>query len=218
MFRRGLSALFPVLVGLAVMGCNDSDRSKASAPIGPDFQITTTSLPDATENSSYDATIATANGVGPYTWAVTGNSLPAGLSLGVADGRVTGTPTTSGNFSFRVSVTDGTGDVSDKYVSLDVGGVPVEFLPGNPFPNGLVADAYTLDLLTKITGGTGPYTFTVVSGALPPGLTLLTNGEVHGTPTTAGDYSLIVQVTSSADPVTGSGSVAQKGTIFTIDP
>ena len=37
------------------------------------------------------------------------------------------------------------------------------------------------------TGGVPPYTFSIVSGSLPPGLTLNTStGAITGTPTTAG--------------------------------
>ena len=44
-----------------------------------------------------------------------------------------------------------------------------------------------------VTGGTPPYTFSVGSGTLPPGLTLNpTNGDVSGTPTAPGTFTIIV--------------------------
>jgi hypothetical protein len=41
----------------------------------------------------------------------------------------------------------------------------------------------------QASGGTEPYAFTLFDGALPPGLTLLGDGTLTGTPTTAGTYT-----------------------------
>ena len=46
------------------------------------------------------------------------------------------------------------------------------------------------------TGGTGPYSFTVISGSLPAGLTLSPSGLVAGTPAN-GSYSFTVKVTDA---------------------
>ena len=42
------------------------------------------------------------------------------------------------------------------------------------------------------TGGTGPYTYSISSGSLPPGLTL-TGTTLAGTPTAQGSYSFTMQ-------------------------
>ena len=64
-------------------------------------------------------------------------------------------------------------------------------------PGGEVNVAYT-DQLT-VTGGTSPFTWSVASGTLPPGLTLnASTGLLSGTPTTAGTYSFTVKVTDSS--------------------
>ena len=47
-------------------------------------------------------------------------------------------------------------------------------------------------------GGTTPYTWSVASGALPPGLSLSPEGEVKGTPTKAGSYAFTARVTDAA--------------------
>ena len=73
-------------------------------------------------------------------------------------------------------------------------------------PGGEVGVAYS-DQLT-VTGGTSPFTWSVSSGSLPPGLTLgASTGLLSGTPTTAGTYSFTVKVTDSSgltstEPVT----------------
>jgi hypothetical protein len=68
--------------------------------------ITTTSLPAGTLGAAYSATLAASGGTQPYTWSVTGGSLPGGLTLGASTGAITGTPNTSGTFNFTVQVAD----------------------------------------------------------------------------------------------------------------
>ncbi len=65
----------------------------------------TGSLPNATLNVPYTQTLSASGGVGPYTYAVTSGSLPAGISLSSA-GVVSGTPTSVGASSFTVTATD----------------------------------------------------------------------------------------------------------------
>src|SRR2546425_13179771 len=62
-------------------------------------------------------------------------------------------------------------------------------------PSGTVNVAYN-QTLTAL-GGTPPYTWSVVSGSLPPGLSLSTGGTLLGTPTAAGTSSFTVQVKDS---------------------
>ena len=72
--------------------------------------ITTVSLPNGTEGTSYSQTL-TATGTAPITWNVTSGSLPAGLSLNNG-GMITGTPTTAGTSTFTVTATNAYGSDS----------------------------------------------------------------------------------------------------------
>jgi hypothetical protein len=47
------------------------------------------------------------------------------------------------------------------------------------------------------TGGVPPYSWSVAGGALPPGLTLDSNGSIHGMPSAAGTFGFTVRVTDS---------------------
>ena len=69
-----------------------------------------------------------------------------------------------------------------------------------PPPQGaIVGQAYTLPL--TVTGGITPYTWSVVSGDLPPGLRVQPHkGNIVGTPTTAGTYHFTVSITDSSIP------------------
>jgi hypothetical protein len=63
-------------------------------------------------------------------------------------------------------------------------------------PEGFLSLAYSQTL--SAYGGTPPYTWTVVSGALPSGLTLSAAGVLSGTPTAAGTAVFNVQVVDAA--------------------
>lgn len=64
-------------------------------------------------------------------------------------------------------------------------------------PAGTAGAAYSTTL--EASGGTEPYTWTVIGGALPAGLTLgSATGIISGTPSAAGTHSFIVRVDDSA--------------------
>jgi hypothetical protein len=65
-------------------------------------------LPDGALSNAYKYTELATGGVGSYTWSISSGSLPSGLSINSSTGAITGTPTTSNNYSFTVQVTDGT--------------------------------------------------------------------------------------------------------------
>jgi hypothetical protein len=73
-------------------------------------------------------------------------------------------------------------------------------------PDGLTASPYT-QVLT-VTGGTGPFTWTVSSGTLPAGLTLTPNGAtamISGTPTTVQvNVMFTITVTDTSNNAMGS--------------
>ncbi len=67
---------------------------------------------------------------------------------------------------------------------------------GDPRPGGLMGRSYADTLLTS--GGTGAYTWQLVTGALPTGLTLAANGRITGIPSQTGSFTFTVRVTSGA--------------------
>jgi hypothetical protein len=63
---------------------------------------------------------------------------------------------------------------------------------------GLRGEPYLDTIETR--GGTGANTVTILSGALPPGLTIAATGVISGTPTTVGLFAFQVGI---ANPATG---------------
>ncbi len=63
-------------------------------------------------------------------------------------------------------------------------------------PNGIVGVAYSHQFMP--TNGTAPYTFSLISGSFPAGLTMNAAGAVTGVPTAAGSFTPpVIQVQSA---------------------
>ena len=67
-------------------------------------------------------------------------------------------------------------------------------------PGGTADEAYTATL--GASGGTGTYTWSVASGALPDGLSLSSAGVISGTPTAAGTFAFTVKVSDGKTTLT----------------
>ena len=90
----------------------------------PPLQITTTSLPDATEGVAYSYTVtATGGDPGNYDWSMSGQ--PWWLTINSATGELSGTPPvgSAGTYTFTVSVTDGQQTASKQFdLTVQTGG------------------------------------------------------------------------------------------------
>ncbi len=82
--------------------------------------ITTTNLPDGMVEEAYSTTLEATDGTAPYTWSVSKGSLPTGLSLNPATGKISGTPTEEGSTNFTVKVTDGATPVQEAIEELSI--------------------------------------------------------------------------------------------------
>ena len=150
------------------------------------LEITTATLPAATQNASYTATLA-ANLTGA-TWSVISGSLPAGLNLNDSTGAITGTPTTAGTSRFTVRAVKDS-QSAEKQLSITVSAIPTITITTESLPSGTVNTSYSATLTSSTAGAT----WTVSSGNLPSGLTLSTSGAISGTPTRTGPYTFTVR-------------------------
>lgn len=160
----------------------------APAPLG----VLTSRLPAAILAKPYSIELAALGGKPPYSWTLSGGSLPAGFTLS-SDGTLSGTGGAAGAFDFTVTVRDSEGSSASKPLTLTVA-EDLRFLTGE-LPVGALGAAYQAAF--SAAGGLPPYAFTLSQGTLPPGLALSSGGAISGTPSAAGDFSFTARVTDS---------------------
>lgn len=154
--------------------------------------ITTSSLSTGTVGAAYSASIGATSGSGSgYTFAVTGGSLPSGLSL-ASNGSITGTPTTAGAATFTVTVTDSNSGTGSASLSILVNGPPTISGTGS-LPPATVGRPVSATFTAS--GGTGSLTWSS-SGSAAPG-TAFSSGTYSGTPSAAGATALTITITDS---------------------
>lgn len=176
--------------------------------IAAPLTVTTgTTLPDAIVGVPYSATLQAGGGFSPITWTLTGGSLPGGLQLS-SGGVISGTPTAAaGSASFAVTAKDSSSPTplsATQTLSLHVASKLAVVTAA--LADGRVGSPYQQTLAAS--GGTGTYSWSVVSGSLPPGLTLSVTGVISGTPTTVNlvGSTFTVQVRDSGSPVQNAGA------------
>ena len=181
---------------IGVVDSTGAPGSKAfSIRIANPVSITTTSLPGGTVGVQYSRSLAATGGVTPYTWSVDSGAMPGGLNLVASTGNLNGRPTATGTFNFTMRVTDSIGLTATQPLSIVVGVNPLS-VTTTSLPGGTVGAQYSRTLAA--TGGVTPYTWSVVVGALPGGLTLVAStGNINGRPTVAGTFNFTVQVKDS---------------------
>lgn len=167
----------------------------------PAITLAPTTLPPATVAVAYSQAFSATGGTGPYTFAVTSGTLPAGLTL-TAPGVLSGTPTTANSYGFVVRGTDANACFQELPYALLVGAAPpppatcpVITLAPATLPSATTGVAYSQALTAS--GGTGPYRFGITAGALPAGLTLTAAGVITGTPTGAATSTFTVRATDA---------------------
>lgn len=155
-------------------------------------------LPRAATGTAYPATALTASGgTAPYSWTLTAGSLPPGLAL--SNGTISGTPTASavgGTYPIVVQVTDSGQPQHTASISLSI---PVLAVTTTSLPGGVVNVGYNSGDI-NVVGGSGTYSFswTLLSGALPAGLSISTSGRsIDGKPSVGGTATHQVQVTDT---------------------
>lgn len=161
------------------------------------FSVNPNAIPSASLNQPYSATLSGFGGTTPYSFQLVSGTLPSGLSL-TSPGVIAGTSTAAGPNSFSIRATDSANAVFLLNYTLNVNASAIVLAPLN-LPNGQLNLPYATSMVAS--GGTGPYLFSLTSGALPPGLSLAPNGLFSGTPGATGPYAFTIRVTDSTNAV-----------------
>ncbi|HMV81641.1 MAG TPA: putative Ig domain-containing protein [Blastocatellia bacterium] len=151
--------------------------------------VNPTELPNPTVSVAYNQTLTTTGAIGAVSFSLISGSLPTGLTLS-AGGVISGTTTSSATFTFTARVIDANGCIGSRVYTLTPGCTAILVRP-SVIPNAGLGVAYSQQFTQ--TGGVGMITWSVGSGTLPPGLSLLSSGLLSGTPNTPGTYTFSIQ-------------------------
>jgi uncharacterized repeat protein (TIGR02543 family) len=207
----GTIGVFTVDIGSLSPGTAYSFAAYATNNVGTGYSVTgsfttltapvittATPLPAGMVGVTYNLPLAATGGTLPYAWSVVVGSPPSGLDLTSA-GAIIGTPDAAGTTNFTVQVAGSDNAASTREFSLTVAPARVAplFTSAAPPVIGIVGTAYHH---TCTASGSAPITFTVSAGALPGGLLLSLEGEISGTPDTAGTFTGTITATNGILP------------------
>ncbi|HLZ13785.1 MAG TPA: Ig domain-containing protein [Candidatus Acidoferrum sp.] len=159
------------------------------------------SLPGAVQNIPYLEQIQPAGGTPPYHFVLGQfSSLPPGLTLDSATGKVSGTPTTQTSDTMLVTITDSapTPVTINPLITLNVA-QPLAFQTTS-LPDGILNLLYGTNI--GIVGGRGPYTLSLASGTLPDGISIFNfpsqySFGLSGTAQKDGTFPFTLKITDS---------------------
>lgn len=156
------------------------------------FCISAAAPPSACVGESYFFLLSTSNGE-DLIWSIDGD-LPPGLSFDFFDATITGTPTVSGSFTFIVEVSDSLGRFQVKDFTICI----MEIVTEATLPEATIDMAYATPLVQQ-PADVSSEVWTLVSGSLPDGIILASNGALNGTPTEDGPFDFTLKVDATCD-------------------
>lgn len=180
----------------------------------PIITVNPATLPNGAVGVPYNQIVSGSGGTAPYTFSVSSNALPPGLILNPTTGAITGSPTTPGTFTFTITATDANGCSGSRLYTITIASsasCAVITLSPSTLPPGVLGAPYSQSVTAS--GGTAPYLYTIVSGALPTGLSLNpANGLISGTPQQTGLFNFTIRATDAG------GCIGQRPYTLTVLP
>lgn len=186
-FTAGSGAQTNLTVTEAVGLCSKS--ATAHVTVIPPVVITTPSLPIGSIDSPYSLQFTATGGSGPLTWSFANGTIPPLLQF-TSSGLLVGTPKTLFNGFIDVTATDGVRSDTKHFHLVVVSGLVVST---TSLPNAGFGASYSASVAAA--GGTLPYSWNIIDGSLPPGLTLNPNGTITGRALAEGTFTFTVNVT-----------------------
>ena len=149
------------------------------------------------------ATVAS-SGTEQFT-ALVSNTSNVAVTWSASSGTVSGAglyqaPTVSADTGINVTATSTADPTKSATASVTVTPPPPPpvIITTTSLSNATAGAAYSNTLTA--TGGKAPYTWTLISGSLPTGVTVQSAGSISGTTSQTGQFSITIQVTDSSLP------------------
>ncbi len=214
--------------------------------VAPTITITPSTLPNGAAGVPYSQTLTAMGGVTPpYIFAVTAGSLPAGLTLNAATGGISGTPITTGTYSFTITATDSAASaIGGPFTGTANYTVAIKVMPTVMVASSLNPSVYLQSVTftgTVPAGATGAITFqdngvtiggavlivggtgTLATNVLRPGshpITAVYSGDANFSSATSAILSQMVlpntTTTLTASPSSSSSSPLAPHTVVTL--
>ncbi|HEY1496391.1 MAG TPA: putative Ig domain-containing protein [Candidatus Solibacter sp.] len=197
---QGAVSATPLTIQVSDAATSQTATANLSLTItGGSLAITTTTLPAATSGSFYSQALQATGGTGALSWKITGGALPGGLTLG-SDGTISGVPAAAGGpTSFTAQVTDSSSPAQTAQATLSVTVLAGPLtITTTSLPTAMVGVQYSTALTA--TGGTPPYSWSIVSGRLPGGFTFDSTGVIGGAAQFTDPANVMFRVTDSSSP------------------
>ena len=165
--------------------------------------VTTRNLPDAFVGTPYSTTLTATGGSGKYLWSASSFFYP-GLTFDANTATIAGTPTAAGGSpAFIVTVQDANALANSGTFQINFRALQKFTFQTTSFPNAHLNVPYS----GTVNAQPGVSSAQLVSGSLPPGLSLSTNFmsqtnpvSLQGTPAATGTFNFTVNAASTDNP------------------
>jgi len=137
-----------VLCAIFLFGIGSALHAQLSIP-------TSSPLASVLLGESSEVELGGSGGSPPYSWSVYSGTLPSGMSLGAASGRIQGVPGSIGLSNFTIQLQDSAGRSVRKNFSLRVNPDSPR-ISVVPLPEGVTVEAYSHQFAATL--GKPPYT------------------------------------------------------------
>jgi large repetitive protein len=171
----------------AANGSKSDTKSLTLSVVAP-LGISVGAIPPAIVGQPFATRLAATGGLGTYTFALTGGTLPGGLLFDTTSGVISGTPRSAGSYPLQISVTASGGGAVVQAIRLVIRAKLA--IATKKLPTARVGRRYVTQIVVK--GGILPFSLTS-SSVFPRGLSL--NGEtglLTGKAFRTGRYSITV--------------------------
>ncbi|MCR4268815.1 putative Ig domain-containing protein [Nitratireductor sp. ZSWI3] len=155
----------------------------------PEIDVQPAAVPQPAYGVAYEQQLSGSGGTPPYLFSLASGSLPPGLALSSA-GRLSGTAIQPGTFNISIRVEDANGYTGTRAYTLIVAAPTIALSP--PSLPAITVGAPVAQQFSA-SGGSAPYLYSLVSGALPAGIALSSAGLLSGQATATGTFGFSVQ-------------------------